>query len=385
MMLGRLRNHLLFGFCLFAAATVAACDDEPGGSNTGDAAAMGGSGGAGPDAGKDNAPGTGGATPGTGGAGGANNGGAGGASTDTADATQADADAAGGAGGDGGAIDAATDTPAVDVAPETRPALATTCATARELDDGTVLEDEPLTVATQNGGGQCGTEIPGPTVYYTATVEAGELLTTHAWSQAGERDWTPFLRVFSQCDQGQCPSRGGPGRTADDGVVLHYANTTDTPQKMYLELSAVGEPVENATFALDVALEDSESNTDCDNAEVVSDGDTVLNQFMVKGSGPTLPTGCTLDQATPALFYSVQLPAHKVLRATTKQWAVNATQPALRFFVLDGGCGASACQESSMLNVANPTNATKTVVFAVAGTGAAPILFDVAVSFTPVN
>jgi hypothetical protein len=298
---------------------------------------------------------------------------------DAADATPAP---------DTGAPDASSDAPVamVDAPADGAVPNPTACAMAKEVDDGTLLENEPLGLATQNGAGQCGSDPAGPTLYYTTTVNPGQLLTVQVWSEDGDRDWVPFVRVFAQCDQGTCPSRGGNGRTVGDGVLLNYANPTDTAQKMFIEVSAVGAPVAGGTFSMDVSLIDSNDNSECDLAESVMDGDMLTDQFLAHGTGAAMLTGqCALTGTTPALFYSVELPAHKTLHAATRGLEVNLVQPALRFLLLDGGCDASTCQLSSggTLTLANTSNDPKPIVFGVAGTGADPLLFDLDVSFTP--
>jgi hypothetical protein len=407
-----IRNRrLLLGVCFAIACAVPACgDDAPAGSSNVDAHGMdansggaggGTGGGAGHDAGTDHTPGTGGAGAGgsgtggaAGGTGGTHAGGAGGsAPADASDALPPDT-AVTSDGGDAlavseaGAPDGASDAPSTmaDTATDLGGALAaSTCALAKPVDDGSLLEQEPLGLATQNGAGQCGgNATPGPTLYYTTTVEAGQLLTVQVWSEGGDRDWIPFVRVFTACDQGQCPSRSANGRVDGDGVVLNYANTTDAPQKMFIEVSAVGDPVGGATFSMDVSLIDSFANTECDSAEAVADGDMWTDQFLATGTGaPMLSGACALTGTTPALFYSVELPAHKTLHATTRSLQVNLTQATPHFLVLDGGCAATSCQMTSALNLANTTDAPKTVVFGVAGASGDPLLFDLDVEFLP--
>jgi hypothetical protein len=412
MMLTRVRNHgLLLGCLLTAALAVSGCDDDsaPGKGAGPMDASNGGSADAGADQGQGTA-GAGGSTGGAGGVagsgggtGGTNAGGAGGtgaadgsAPADASDATVTDVSAETGAdtatAPDAGAMDGGNDASAsadaaADVAVDVAPAIPNTCANATSVDDGTLLENELLHLATQNGGGQCSPDNPGPTLYYKATLEAFQRLTIHAYSIEGERDWTPSVRVFTQCDQGQCPSRGGAGRTADDGTVLHYANKTDGDQTVFIEVSAIGAPVEDATFAMEVSVEDSGENTECDSPEEVTDGDILRDQFLAAGTGTAELSGlCALTGTTPALFYYVEIPANKSLKVTTRPWEVNLTTPPLRMMVLNDACDVStACATSNTLTVPNTTNGVQAIVFAVAGTGSSPILFDLDVSFVPAN
>jgi hypothetical protein len=288
---------------------------------------------------------------------------------------------------DAGHLDGGNDASPADAAADVAPTLATTCANAKTVENGNLLESEPLGLATQNGGGQCSPDSPGPTLYYKATVAPAQLLTIHVWSIQGERDWVPSVRVFAQCDQGQCPSRGGAGRAADDGTVLHYANKTDAAQTVFIEVSAVGEAVENATFAMEIALEDSDHNTECDSAESVTDGDELSDQFLARGTGTaTLSGQCALPATTPALFYYVEVPAHKALKVTTRSWEVNLTQAPLRLMVLDDVCDvATTCEQASTLTYPNTTDSLQAIVFGVAGVGSEPVLFDLDVAFVPVN
>jgi hypothetical protein len=412
MLRGPRSSGVFLGVCLAVACAVSACeDDAPAGSTTVDARPMDANGGGG------GAVGTGGAAGNQGGAAG-NAGGAGG----TGGAVQTDAGAgdgaagsntggAGGAGGgspadasdvnqaetsadamdappapDAGAPDGGSDAPVtvVDAGSDTAVPVPAICAAAKEVGDGSLLENEPLGLATQNGAGTCGNAPAGPTLYYTATVQPGQLLTLQVWPEDGDRTWVPFVRVFAQCDQGTCPSRGGDGRTAGDGVLLNYANTTDTAQKMFIEVSAVGAPVDGATFAMDVSLIDSKDNGECDLAEMVGNGDMLTDQFQAHGTGAAMLAGqCAISGTTPALFYSVDLPAHKTLHVVPRTLEVNLTQPTLHFVVLDGGCDATSCQSSATLNLPNTTDTPKTIVFGVAGASADPLLFDLDVSFTP--
>lgn len=414
MMLTRIRNHgLLLGCFLTAALAASGCDDDaPAAATAADAGHVDASNGGSADAGADHAPGTGGGGGSTGGAGGiasagggaggTNTGGAGGiaaggaggaAPADASDANQPDA----GTGADTsttpdlGALDVGTDSSpsadaASDVASDVAPPIANSCTTAKTVDDGTLLENEPLGHATQNGGGQCAPDSPGPTLYYTATVQPAQLLTIQVWPVQGDRDWAPSVRVFAQCDQGQCPSRGGAGRTADDGTVLHYANKTDSAQKVFIEVSAIGAAVADATFAMEVSLKDSDHNTECDSAEAVLDGDVLLDQFLARGTGTTtFPGQCAITDTTPALFYYAEIPAHKALKVTTRQSDVNLMQPPLRLMVLNDVCDDATCAQASTLNLPNTTDTTSAVVFSVAGTGSEPILFDLNVSFVPTN
>jgi hypothetical protein len=110
----------------------------------------------------------------------------------------------------------------------------------------------------------------------------------------------------------------------------------------------------------------------------------LTDQFQAHGTGAAMLAGqCAISGTTPALFYSVDLPAHKTLHAVARTLEVNLTQPALHFVVLDGGCDATSCQSTATLNLANTTDAPKTIVFGVAGASADPLLFDLDVSFTP--
>jgi hypothetical protein len=403
MMLTRIRNHgLLLGCLLSAALATAACDDDaPAASNAGDAGHASGGNSGSPDAGIEHAPGTGGGgsggsaggaggVAGAGGAGGTNAGGAGGGAAgaggsppgDASDANPADT----GSGADADTSPAPDDT-AADATADVAAALPNTCANARTVSDGTLLENEPLHMATQNGGGQCSPDSVGPTLYYTATVEAAQRLDVHVWSIDGERDWTPFVRVFAACDQGQCPSHGGASRADGDGVELHYANKTDGAQTIFIEVSAVGAAVDNATFAMEVKLRDSDHNTECDSAEQVMDGDSLHDQFLARPTGTaTFPGQCALTATMPALFYYVEIPAHKTLKATTRGFEVNLVQAPLRMMVLNDTCDdASSCQQTNTLTVPNATDSAQAIIFGVSGAGSDPILFDLDVTFVPAN
>ena len=256
----------------------------------------------------------------------------------------------------------------------TPPAVTAICATATAVTDGTVLRAQStddgrdtLTACPFASGGPT----PGPVLYYTATVPAGQVLVATATpNTAMGRIFNPLLRLIPSCGSTTClgtsetmffPPTGLPSSVA-------YTNAGTTAQTVFI---AVGTdlPGMGGLFDLAVALHPPAVNGRCTMATPVADGAALRGQLITDGVDTV--TACLPTATGRSLFFRATIPAGFALAArmtnTASGMFPGGWVPVLRVLAT---CTATTCLASG---TSTPMSTGTTTSVTYANAGAAPM------------
>lgn len=240
------------------------------------------------------------------------------------------------------------------------------CSAPVPLVGGATLTDQTLNGAVQTLGSKCVSVATGPSVFYSATVPAGQHLVTQA-TPTGTA-WDVVLRLLGACADTMCLGSIDEGDTGE-AEVLSYRNTGGTVRPVVL---AVGNYANSTLHAFDLStfLGPLASNASCAQAIPLTDGTLRLAEDG-EGATTALTNTCLPSAGGKVLYYSVTIPAGKSLKVRVTP--LGKWDPVIRLLA---DCAATTCVASQdsgnsgqieTLNYANTTAAAQSFVVAVGG------------------